>query len=83
MVDFAGRLDQLLRPRDRLVDSEPHPAHESRIRSDDGGGVEVAVVSGAPEAGAQIGQFDGEPFVRLTLSGAVPQGQESASRAAK
>ena len=34
------------------------------------------MVGGPPERGAQVGQFGGEPRVRLPLSGAVPQGQD-------
>ena len=38
--------------------------------------VEVAVVGGPPERGAQVGQFGGEPVVSLPLPGAVPQGHD-------
>ena len=75
MVDGAGGLDELFGPRDRLVIFD-HKAEERRVGGDGGGDVEIAVVGGPPERGAQIGQFGGEPVVGLPLSGAVPQGQD-------
>ena len=75
MVDGAGGLDELFGPGYRLVFFDPN-AEERRVGRDGGGDVEIAVVGGPPERGAQIGQFGGEPVVGLTLAGAVPQGQD-------
>ena len=68
----AGGLDQLFGPGDRFV-SFDETAEQPRVRGDGGGDVEVTVVGGPPERGAQIGQLGGEPVVRLPLAGAVPQ----------
>ena len=71
VVDGAGRLDELFGPRDGFVilslKADPY-----RVRGDGGGDIQVAMVGSPPECGAQIGQFDDEPVVRLTLSGTVP-----------
>src|ERR1700756_4493145 len=75
MVDSAGGLDELLGPGYRLIIAD-HLAEKHRVSGDGGGGVEVAVVGGPPECGAQIGQLESEPVVGLTLAGAVPQGQD-------
>ena len=60
MVDGAGGLDQLFGPGYRLVIFDQR-AEEPRVGGDGGGHVEVAVVGGPPERGAQIGQLGGEP----------------------
>ena len=75
MVDGAGGLDELFGPGYRLVVLDPE-AEERRVGGDGGGDVEVAVVGGPPERGAQVGQLGGEPVVGLPLPGAVPQGQD-------
>ena len=75
MVDGAGGFDELFGPGYRLIILD-QKAEEPRICGDGGGDVEVAVVGGPPERGAQVGQFGGEPVVRLALSGAVPQRQD-------
>ena len=75
MVDGAGGLDELFGPGYRLIIFD-QTAEERRVGGDGGGDVQVAVVGGPPKRGAQIGQLDGEPVVRLPLSGAVPQGQD-------
>ena len=75
MVDSPGGLDELFGPRYRLVILCAE-AEEPRIRRDGGGGVEVVVFGGPPKRGAQIGEFGGEPVVRLPLPGAVPQDQD-------
>ena len=75
MVDGAGGFDQLFGPGYRLVVLD-QKAEKRRIGGDGGGDVEVTVVGGPPERGAQIGQFGGEPVVGLALAGAVPQGQD-------
>ena len=75
VVDGAGGFDEFFGPGDRLIVFDPE-AEEPRVGGDGGGGVEVAVVGGPPERGAQVGQLDGEPVVGLPLSGAVPQGQD-------
>ena len=41
-----------------------------------GGHVEVALVGGPAERGAQVGELGGEPVVGLALAGAVPQGHD-------
>ena len=75
VVDCLRRFDQFLCPRDRLVvlDSE---AEKPDVCRDGGGGVEVAAVGSPAERRAQIGQFDGEPLIRLALARAVPQRQD-------
>ena len=75
MVDGAGGFDEFFGPGYRLVVFDPE-AEEPRVGGDGGGHVEVAVVGGPPERGAQIGQLGGEPVVGLALAGAVPQGQD-------
>src|SRR4029077_2708269 len=60
---------------DRLKIFDPN-AKDRPQGGDDGGGVEVVVVGGPPEGCAQSGQLGCEPGVRLTLSGAVPQGED-------
>ena len=75
MVDGAGGFDQLFGPGYRLIIVDQN-AEERRVGGDGGGDVEVVVVGGPPERGAQIGQLGGEPGVGLALSGAVPQGQD-------
>ena len=75
MVDGAGGLDELLGPGDRLIILD-QIAEERRVGGDGGGDIKVALVGGPPKRGAQIGQFDREPVVGLTLAGAVPQGQD-------
>ena len=71
MVDGPGGLDQLFCPgyRFRIVEQN---AEERRVDGDGGGGVEVVVVGGPAERGAQIGQFDGEPGIGLALVGGCP-----------
>ena len=75
MVDGPGGLDELLAPGDRLIIHEQN-AEERRVRGDGGGDVDVTLVGGPPKRGAQIGQLESEPVIRLTLAGAVPQGQD-------
>ena len=75
MVDGASGLDQLFGPRDRFVilSLKTDPC---RICCDGGGDIQIALVGGPAERGAQIGQLDSEPVVGLTLAGAVPQGHD-------
>ena len=75
MVDGACRLDELFGPRDWFVILS-QKAEPCRVRGDRGGDIQIAVVGCPAECGAQIGQFDSEPVVGLTLAGAVPQGQD-------
>ncbi len=75
VVDRAGGLDQLFSPGYRLIIFDPY-AEQPRIAGDGGGDIQIAVVGGPAERGAQIGQLDGEPVVGRTLAGAVPQGQD-------
>jgi hypothetical protein len=75
VVDRAGGLDQLFSPGDRLKGLDPS-AEPPHIGGDGGGIVEVAPVGGPPKRSAQVGQLKIEPGVGLTLSGAVPQGQD-------
>ena len=75
VVDGVCGFDEFLGPSTGLVLFDPG-AKERRVDGDCGGGVEVAVVGGPAECGAQIRQFGGEPGVGLALSGAVPQGQD-------
>ncbi len=75
VVDRAGGLDQLFSPGYRLKGLDPQ-AEPPRIAGDGGGDIQIALVGGPPKGGAQIGQLDREPVVGLTLSGAVPQGQD-------
>ncbi len=72
MIDGAGGLDEFFGPGYRLIILD-QKAEERRVGGDGGGDVEVAVVGGPPERGAQVGQLGGEPRVGLALSGAVPQ----------
>jgi hypothetical protein len=75
MVGGAGGLDELFGPGYGFVVFDRR-AEERRVGGDDGGHVDVAVVGGPAERSAQIGQFGGEPRVRLTLPEAVPQGHD-------
>ena len=59
----------------RLVLFNPK-AEERRVGRNGGRKVEVTLVGGPAESGAHIGQLGGEPVVRLTLSWAVPPGQD-------
>ena len=73
VVDCTRGFDELFGPGDRLIIFDPN-AEEPRVGGDGGGDVEVVVVGGPPERGAQIGQLGGEPGVRLTLSAGCPTG---------
>ena len=75
VVDCSRGFDELFGPGDRLIIFGPN-AEEPRVGGDGGGDIQVVVIGGPPERGAQIGQLGGEPGVRLTLSRAVPQGQD-------
>src|SRR5262245_43606311 len=75
MVHGAGRLNELLCPSYRLEISDKC-AEERRIRHYGGGHVEVALVGGPPERGAQISELDGEPDVGVALAGTVPKEQD-------
>src|SRR6476620_9053835 len=75
MVHGAAGLDQLFGPGDGLVLTDPK-AQERSVCGGGGCHVEVAVVGGPTERGAQIRQFGGEPVVSLPLPGAVPQGHD-------
>src|SRR3954469_13179148 len=75
MVDGAGRLDELLGPRQRFGVFDTI-AEQGRVQNDWGGYVEIAVFGGPPERGAQISQLVGKPYVGITLTRTVPQGED-------
>jgi len=72
VADGACGFDECLGPPIGLVLFEP-VAERARIDGDGGSRVEVALVGGPTERGAQVRQLDGEPRECLTLSRAVPQ----------
>ena len=74
-TDLQGGLDQLLSPGDRLKGLDPR-AEPPRIGGDGGRDIQIAVVGGPPKRRSQIRQLSCEPFIRLALAGAVPQGQD-------
>ena len=74
MFHGPRRLDELLGPRDGLELFDPI-TEEFRVYGDGGRGVEVTVVGGPPEGGAQVGQLDGEPGIGLDVAGDCPTGQ--------
>ena len=71
VVDGFCGVDEFLSPCGGFVLLDPITQYR-RITCDGGAGVEVTVVGGMPEGHTQIGHFDGEPRVGLTLSWAVP-----------
>jgi hypothetical protein len=71
MVDGSGSLDEFFGPRDGFEFLD-RVAEERRVAGEGGGDVEVALVGGPPERGAQVGQLGGELGVGLALPGAVP-----------
>ena len=75
MVNGANRLYQLFGPGCGFVVPEKGAEKRSTCR-DGSSGVEIAVVGGPPKGGAQVGQLDREPVVRLALARAVPQRQD-------
>ena len=58
-------------------------AEEGRVGSYGGCDIEVIVVGCPPKRGSQVGQLDGEPVIRLTLSELSHKARMSASRPAK
>ena len=68
-------LDELLGPCERLRTARTQKPSERRVDRDGGRGVEVVMVGGPPECGAQVGQLDGEPVVSFALARTVPQRQ--------
>ncbi len=74
--DCARRLDQLLCPRNRLKVLDAEEAEKPGVRRNGRGNVEVTVVGGPAERGAQIGEFGGEPGICLPLARAVPQRED-------
>src|SRR5690349_19325836 len=75
MVDGACGLNQLLHPRDGFYVLHER-AEQRRVYGDGGGRVEVAVLGGPPERGAQVRQLIGEPDVGIALTRAVPQRED-------
>jgi hypothetical protein len=75
MVDGAGGLDEFFGPGDRLIVLDEE-GEESRAYGDGGGSVEVVLVGGPANRGAQVREFCGEPFVGRALAGAVLQRQD-------
>ena len=71
MFDGFRGFDELLGPCDGFV--LLNQSSEECVQGDGRGGVEVVVVGGPPERGAQVGEFGGEPHVSLALPRTVPQ----------
>ena len=75
MVDGPRGSDEFFGPCDGFVIFALNAEHR-RVGRDGGGDVEITLVGGPPERGAQVGHLDAEPRVGLALAGAVPQGHD-------
>ena len=56
-----------------VLDAE---AEEADICREGGGGIEIALFGGPAKCCTEIGEFGGEPQIRLALAWAVPQRQD-------
>jgi hypothetical protein len=71
VVDFFRRTNELFGPAEWFMLFDAH-TDKRRVDGDGCGAVEIAVVGGPPERGAQVRQFETEPGVGLALAWTVP-----------